>query len=301
MLLFDNFHAWSQQVAQHNEPPWKAVLDYEVFQKDRTEAEIWEKLAQAYAVMKDAVTTGLERDMTSVSGMISNGAKKVKECKVHVLGPEFHMLVYNTLSAKELNACMGRVVAAPTAGASGIMPGVLTTFEAIHKPPKRTLYEAMLVAAGVALIIENRASIAGAVGGCQAETGTAAAMGAAAITYALGGDMGMILESVAITIMNMLGLICDPVAGLVEIPCVKRNASASVIAFSSAQIALAGDTAGIPVDEVVDAMGEVGASMEIQYKETALGGLAATPTGQAIAERVLKNEAESLETEDEPV
>lgn len=301
MLLFDNFFAWSQQVTENNEAPWKAVLDYEMHQRERTEAEIWEKLEQAYAVMKDAVETGLERDMISVSGMISNGAKKVKECKVQVLGPEFHMLVYNTLSAKELNACMGRVVAAPTAGASGIMPGVLTTLEAVHKPEKRTLHEAMLIAAGVALIIENRASIAGAVGGCQAETGTAAAMGAAAITYALGGDMDMILESVSVTIMNMLGLICDPVAGLVEIPCVKRNASASVIAFSSAQIALAGDTAGIPVDEVVDAMGEVGASMEIQYKETALGGLAATPTGQAIAERVLKNEAESIESEEETV
>ncbi|MEZ4686112.1 MAG: L-serine ammonia-lyase, iron-sulfur-dependent, subunit alpha [Bacteroidia bacterium] len=301
MLLFDNFSAWSQQVSQNNEPPWKAVLDYEIFQKDRNEDEIWEKLAQAYAVMKDAVQTGLDRDMTSVSGMISNGAKKVRDCKVQVLGPEFHMLVYNTLAAKELNACMGRVVAAPTAGASGIMPGVLTTLEAIHKPEKRTLYEAMLIAAGVALIIENRASISGAVGGCQAETGTAAAMGAAAITYALGGDMDMILESVSVTIMNMLGLICDPVAGLVEIPCVKRNASASVIAFSSAQIALAGDQAGIPVDEVVDAMGEVGASMEVQYKETALGGLAATPTGQAIAERVLKNEAESMEAEEETV
>ena len=251
--------------------------------------------------MIDAVNTGLERDMTSLSGMISNGAKKVRDCKIQVLGPEFHRLVYNTLSAKELNACMGRVVAAPTAGASGIMPGVLSTIEAIHKPEKRTLYEAMLIAAGVALIIENRASISGAVGGCQAETGTAAAMGAAAIVYILGGDMDMILESVAITIMNMLGLICDPVAGLVEIPCVKRNASASVIAFSSAQIALAGDTAGIPVDEVVDVMGEVGASMEVKYKETAMGGLAATPTGMAISNRVLKHDAESIEIEEETV
>ncbi|MFK7969792.1 MAG: L-serine ammonia-lyase, iron-sulfur-dependent, subunit alpha [Bacteroidia bacterium] len=300
-LLFNSFSDWSDHVQNTDEPVWHAVMEYEKFQKDRSEAEIWEKLAQAYAVMIDAVQTGLERDMTSLSGMISNGAKKVKDCKVQVLGPEFHMLVYNTLSAKELNACMGRVVAAPTAGASGIMPGVLSTMEAIHKPSKRTLYESMLVAAGVALIIENRASISGAVGGCQAETGTAAAMGAAAIVYCLGGDMNMILESVSITIMNMLGLICDPVAGLVEIPCVKRNASASVIAFSSAQIALAGDSAGIPVDEVVDVMGEVGASMEVKYKETAMGGLAATPTGQDIASRVLKHAAESMEEEEETV
>jgi len=155
----------------------------------------------------------------------------------------------------------------------------------------------MLVAAGIALIIEQRASISGAVGGCQAETGTAAAMGAGAIVYALGGSVEQIFESVAITIMNMLGLICDPVAGLVEIPCVKRNGSASVIAFASAQMALAGDSAVIPVDEVIDAMGEVGASMEEKYKETALGGIADTPTARKIEARVLVQEAEEAEQE----
>jgi len=286
-VLFDSFEEWQQYLAQKEESLWQPVLDYEVRERNRPEKEIWEKLAQAYAVMKDAVHTGLERDMQSLSGMIDNGAKKVRDCEISVLGKEFQMLLVNALSAKEVNSCMGRVVAAPTAGASGIMPGVLTTMESLHQIPKRKLYESMLISAGIALIIEKRASIAGSVGGCQAETGTAAAMGAGAIVYMLGGNLAQIFEAVAITIMNMLGLICDPVAGLVEVPCVKRNGSAAVIAFASAQIALAGDSAVIPVDEVIDAMGEVGASMEDKYKETALGGIASTPTAQAIAEKVL--------------
>ncbi|MEL6650613.1 MAG: L-serine ammonia-lyase, iron-sulfur-dependent, subunit alpha [Bacteroidota bacterium] len=294
-VLFDSFTEWKTYLDAHQQAVWQPVLDYEVRERNRPEKEIWEKLAQAYAVMKDAVATGFERDMQSLSGMINNGAKKVRDCQVSVLGPEFQMLIANALSAKEVNSCMGRVVAAPTAGASGIMPGVLTTMESLHKIPKQKLYEGMLVAAGIALIIEKRASIAGSVGGCQAETGTAAAMGAGAAVYMLDGTMEQILEAIAITIMNMLGLICDPVAGLVEVPCVKRNGSASVIAFASAQIALAGDRAGIPVDEVIDAMGEVGASMEEKYKETALGGIAATPTAQKIAERVLVKEVEEGE------
>lgn len=295
-ILFNSFSEWKEYLEAHNVPIWKPVLEYEITQKGRTENEIWQKLDQAYAVMKDAVKTGLEKDMTSISGMINNGAKKVKDCKVSVLGENFQKLLYYTLAAKELNSCMGRIVAAPTAGASGIMPGVLTTLSEIHPDiPKQKILEGMLVSAGIALIIEKRASISGAVGGCQAETGTAAAMGAGAIVYCLGGDLEQIFESVAITIMNMLGLICDPVAGLVEVPCVKRNASASVIAFASAQIALAGDSAIIPVDEVIDAMGEVGASMETQYKETALGGIANTPTAREIEKKVLVQVVEEAE------
>ncbi|MEM6802849.1 MAG: L-serine ammonia-lyase, iron-sulfur-dependent, subunit alpha [Bacteroidota bacterium] len=291
-ILFDNFEEWKSYSFLKDAKPYVAVLEYEMEQRGKTEEEIWDKLAQAYAVMKDAVHTGLSADMRSISGMINNGAKKVRDCKISVLGKEFQQLLSYSIAAKEVNSCMGRVVAAPTAGASGIMPGVLVMIEELHDIPKRKLWESMLVAAGIALIIEQRASIAGAVGGCQAETGTAAAMGAGAIVYALGGDIDQIFEAVAITIMNMLGLICDPVAGLVEIPCVKRNGSASVIAFASAQMALAGDSAVIPVDEVIDAMGEVGASMEEKYKETALGGIADTPMARKIEAKVLIQEAE---------
>jgi L-serine dehydratase len=189
---------------------------------------------------------------------------------------------------------MGRIVAAPTAGASGIMPGVLFTLQEIHQLDDDKIIQAMLLAAGTALIMEQKASIAGAVGGCQAETGTAAAMGAAAIVFCLGGTTDQIFNAVAITIQCMLGLVCDPVAGLVEVPCIVRNASAAAIANSAAQIAIADVSSVIPVDEVVEAMGEIGASMEARYKETAQGGLAATKTGQAIARKVLIHDIEIL-------
>ena len=296
-VLFDSFNEWISHCSAAKVPLWQPVLEYERDEKGRPEEEIWAKLAQALAVMKDAVKTGLNEDMASISGMIDNGAKKVMASKVHVLGEDFTKLVAYTLAAKEVNSCMGRVVAAPTAGASGIMPGILTMLQEYHQLPNEEIYKGMLVSAGIALIIEKRASIAGAVGGCQAETGTAAAMGAGAITFCLGGTPEMIFESVAVTLMNMLGLVCDPVAGLVEVPCVKRNASGSVIAFSSAQIALAGDSAVIPVDEVVDAMGEVGQAMEDRYKETAMGGIANTPTAREIEKRVLVNEAEIVDEE----
>jgi len=298
-VLFDSFEEWGTHLSQSAEAVWKPVLDYEILEMGREEADIWARVAQTHAVMKDAVATGLSEDMRSISGMIDNGGKKVAKTPVSVLGKEFQLLVSNTLAAKELNSCMGRVVAAPTAGASGIMPGILTTLQQLHDLPDQKIQEGMLVSAGIALIIERRASIAGAVGGCQAETGTAAAMGAGAIVYALGGDYKMIFDSVAITVMNMLGLICDPVAGLVEIPCVKRNASGSVIAFAAAQMALAGDSPVIPVDEVIDAMGEVGQAMEEKYKETALGGIANTPTAREIENRVLVSEAETWTEEEQ--
>ncbi|MEO0896943.1 MAG: L-serine ammonia-lyase, iron-sulfur-dependent, subunit alpha [Bacteroidota bacterium] len=293
-ILFESFSEWKAFCEQKSLPTWQPVMIYEQELRGREENEIWARLEQTYAVMKDAVQTGLEQDMRSLSGMVDNGAKKVHQSPISVLGPQFKMLLSYALSAKEVNSCMGRVVAAPTAGASGIMPGVLVTMEEIHELDKQTLYESMLVAAGIALIIEQRASIAGAVGGCQAETGTAAAMGAGAIVYALGGNLDQVFEAVGITIMNMLGLVCDPVAGLVEIPCIKRNGSAAVIAFASAQMALAGDRAMIPVDEIVDAMGEVGSAMEVRYKETALGGIANTPTAREIEKRVLIQEAEEV-------
>jgi L-serine dehydratase len=297
-ILFDSFEEWRHDCAERHLPAWMPVMEYEIAQKGRTEEQIWLGVAHAYRVMCEAIETGLTHDMVSYSGMINNGAKKIKNCTINVLDDNFRKLIYRTIAAKELNSCMGRIVAAPTAGASGIMPGIMYHLQDTHQLPDRTIHEAMLVAAGVALIIEKRASIAGAVGGCQAETGTAAAMGSAAIVYSLGGSVDQMFEAVAITIMNMLGLICDPIAGLVEVPCVKRNASAAVIAFASAQIALAGDSAIVPVDEVIDVMGEVGESMETRYKETALGGLAATPTGQAIAARVLNPKAETLQPED---
>ncbi|MCW5910014.1 MAG: L-serine ammonia-lyase, iron-sulfur-dependent, subunit alpha [Cyclobacteriaceae bacterium] len=296
-FLFDSFEGWKVYCTDKKKSIIEVVLEYELEQKGRTEKQIWEGLGKAWEVMKDAVQTGLTEDMTSRSGMINNGAKKVYRHDQTVLSKEFQNLIARALAAKEVNSCMGRIVAAPTAGASGIMPGVLYTLQEIHHIEDKKILEAMLLAAGIALIMEQKASIAGAVGGCQAETGTAAAMGAGAIVYCLGGDIDQIFNAVAITVQCMLGLVCDPVAGLVEVPCVVRNASAAAIANSSAQIALANVSSVIPVDEVIDAMGEIGASMETRYKETALGGLAATKTGQAISKKVLIRDIEILPDE----
>jgi L-serine dehydratase len=296
-FLFESFEGWKKYCTTKKMSLPEVVLEYERKQKNRTDQEIWDGLANAWSVMKDAVHTGLEEEMTSRSGMINNGAKKVYRYPKAVLSKEFQNLISRALAAKEVNSCMGRIVAAPTAGASGIMPGVLYTLQEIHQIDDKKILEAMLIAAGIALIMEQKASISGAVGGCQAETGTAAAMGAGAIVYCLDGNIEQIFNGVAITVQCMLGLVCDPVAGLVEVPCVVRNASAAAIANSSAQIALADVSSVIPVDEVIEAMGEIGASMETRYKETALGGLAATKTGQAIAKKVLIHDIEMLPDE----
>lgn len=296
-MLFNDFVSWKNYCEENKTSLFIPVLNYEIEQKGRTEEQIWDGLRKAYSVMKEAVETGLSEEMKSRSGMIQNGAKKVYENPVSVLSPDFQKLISRALAAKEVNSCMGRIVAAPTAGASGILPGVLYTLQEIHSLDDEKVLEGLLVGAGIALIIERNASLAGAVGGCQAETGSAAAMASGAIVHCLGGNIDQVFNAVGITIQCMLGLVCDPVAGLVEVPCVVRNASAAAIANSSAQIALSDVNAVIPVDECVMAMGEIGQSMEARYKETALGGLAATPTGQAIAKKVLIHDIEMLPDE----
>ena len=300
-LLFDSFKDWQTHCETNNEPLYKSVLEYEKELRGKSETQIFENLSKAFGVMKDAVETGLKEEMISRSGMINNGAKKVYRYPTPVLSLEFQHLIARALAAKEVNSCMGRIVAAPTAGASGILPGTLYTLQEIHGIEEQKILEGLLVSAGIALIIEQNASLAGAVGGCQAETGSAAAMASGAMVYCLGGDINQVFGAVAITIQCMLGLVCDPVAGLVEVPCVVRNASAAAIAFSSAQISLANVSAVIPVDECVAAMGEIGQSMESRYKETALGGLAATGTGQQISKRVLIHDIEMLDDEDESI
>ncbi len=296
-LLFDNFAAWAAHCAATGEPLWQPVLAYEMEQKGRSEEAIWAGVAAAYNVMREAVQTGLQADMTSRSGMVNNGAKRIAASPVTVLSPEFKMLIQRSVGAKEVNSCMGRVVAAPTAGASGILPGTLTTLQELHNLPDRTIHEGLLIAAGVALIIETNASLSGAVGGCQAETGSAAAMAAAAIVSCLGGTVNQAFAAVAVTLQCMLGLVCDPVAGLVEVPCIVRNASAAAIAFAAAQIGIAGVDPVIPVDQCVQALNEVSESMETRYKETALGGLANTPRARQIEQRVLVQDIKILPDE----
>jgi L-serine dehydratase len=218
--LFESFKGWKNYCEEKQVSLVQSVVEYEIEQKNTSEDKIWAGLSHAYSVMKDAVKTGLEEDMQSRSGMINNGAKRVFNHPLSVLSPDFQRLIARALAAKEVNSCMGRVVAAPTAGASGILPGTLVTLQEIHQLEDRQILEGLLVGAGIALIIEEKASLAGAVGGCQAETGSAAAMASGAIVHCLGGTTDQVFNAVAVTIQCMLGLVCDPVAGLVEVPCV---------------------------------------------------------------------------------
>lgn len=216
--------------------------------------------------------------------MTGGRARRLASGGDSLIAPAFRGLMARAIATLEVNARMGLIVAAPTAGAAGIVPSVLLTMAESRGWSEDQMVDGMLVAGGVGAIIAHRASLAGAGGGCQAETGSAAAMASAAVTHLEGGTSEQVGESIALTIQGMLGLICDPVAGLVEIPCAYRNATAAVQAVAAAEMALAGLDFPIPVDEVLDVMGEVGRKMDVRYRETALGGLATTPTGQRIAE-----------------
>jgi L-serine dehydratase len=179
---------------------------------------------------------------------------------------------------------MGLIVAAPTAGAAGVLPAILFSVSDFLDLDDDQLVDGMLVAGGVGGVIAHRASLAGAEGGCQAETGTAAAMGAAAVAYLGGGSNDQVGTAVALSLQGMLGLICDPIGGLVEIPCIYRNASAAMQAIAAAEMALAGLDFPVPADEVIDVMGEIGRKMPTEYRETALGGLAATPSARRLVQ-----------------
>ncbi|MCS7081885.1 MAG: L-serine ammonia-lyase, iron-sulfur-dependent, subunit alpha [Bacteroidota bacterium] len=287
MPVFERFREWFVYCEREGIDLAESMVRYEMELKGRSREEIYARLDRALGVMEEAVQKGLEQQMRSRSGLLGDWGKRVARSRVSILGPQVTAVIARALAAKEVNACMGRIVAAPTAGSSGILPAMLTVLMQEHNIPRRRILDGLLVAAGIALIIERRAGIAGAVAGCQAETGSAAAMGAGAVVYLLGGSTEQIGNAVAIALQCLLGLICDPVAGLVEVPCVVRNASGALVGFAAAEMALAGVPSVIPVDEVVDVLAELGQAMDARYKETALGGLATTPTGRAIAQQVL--------------
>ena len=225
----------------------------------------------------------------AVSGLVGGDGMKMRQYCFRgeaMSGGYISEVITEALSMAESNACMCRIVAAPTAGACGVMPAVLLPLCKYEKLTQHQILEALYVASGIGAVIAHRACIAGASGGCQAEIGTASAMAAGALVALRGGTGEQIGHAVAMALKNLMGLICDPVAGLVEVPCVKRNVVGSVNAVSCADMALAGVESRIPVDEVIDCMGEVGRRMPMEMRETALGGLAATPTGKAVKERM---------------
>jgi L-serine dehydratase len=256
---------------------------------------IRQRILETLAVMEGAVDQGLALDEDSPSGMTGGRARRLSANAPGFFGSAFADMLARAIATLEVNARMGLIAAAPTAGAAGVVPAVLLTLRGTRGWSSEDLVRGLLVAGGVGAVIAQRASIAGAGGGCQAETGSAAAMAAAAVAYLEGGTREQVGQAIALTLQGMLGLICDPVAGLVEIPCAYRNASAAVQAVAAAEMALAGLDFPITADEVIDVMGEVGRKMDVRYRETALGGLAATPSGQRIAERAGMSELVQLQ------
>lgn len=253
----------------------------------RTRAEVEHALARALEVMRGAVERGLPGDLKSVSGLVGGDAARMSHAVGPLAGSVFTDVLAAALAVQEVNAAMGVIVAAPTAGGAGVLPGVLLGL-AKHRPATdNQLIRALATAGLVGAVVAVRASLSGAEGGCQAETGAAAGMAAAAGVELLGGSPTEAAHAVALTMQGTLGLVCDPLGGLVEVPCVYRNATGGAIALAGIEMALAGIRFPIPVDEVIDTMGEIGRTMDVRYRETAGGGLAATPTGRRLAKERL--------------
>lgn len=256
----------------------------------RSREDILELMDRNLTVMEQSVAEGVA-GVTSVTGLTGGDAKRMNDYLLagdFLSGEVILNAVRNAIGVNEVNAKMGLVCATPTAGSAGVVPGVLMACRERLKMSRQAQLDFLFVAGAFGLVMANNASISGAEGGCQAEIGSASAMAAAALVSAKGGSAEESAQAVAITLKNMMGLICDPVAGLVEVPCVKRNALGSSQAFISADMALAGIKSVIPADEVVEAMYQVGRQMPTIFKETAEGGLAMTPTGQRLAKEILK-------------
>lgn len=259
----------------------QVVIEREVEISEISEAEVRKKMQETLNVMRDSIKPALTEDIKSMSGLTGGDAKLVDQARKEgksLVGDLFSRIIANTLAVSELNAAMGKIVACPTAGSCGIMPGALLTLAAEHDFEENEIIEALFVASGFGMVIAKQASVSGAAGGCQAECGSASAMTAAAITYLMGGSKQAVASAAAMALKNLLGLVCDPVAGLVEVPCIKRNAIGSSNAVTAAEMALAGVESVIPVDEVITAMKEVGDSLPESLKETSCGGLAVTTT-----------------------
>jgi L-serine dehydratase len=265
----------------------EVMIEYEVRKTGKSREQVLDGVRKILNVMIESVNNGLTRDVKSPSGLLNNFAKRVYNARVNVLTLNFQKAIARAMAVSEVNACMGRIAAAPTAGSSGIMPAVITTMMEEHGISEDKAIEGLLVASAIGLLIVKNASVAGSEAGCMGETGSAAAMGASAIVYLLGGDNKQIESAACFAIQGAMGLVCDPIAGLVEIPCIFRNAIGVANAFTSAQIALSGVESIVPLDEVILAMNEVAELMSPKLKETAQGGLANTKTAREIQRRFL--------------
>jgi L-serine dehydratase len=266
----------------------EVALATEARDQGRPVAEIRAALQRALDVMRSAIEKGIVGDLYSASGLVGGDAAKLRNSTSGPLAQTpFRDVLTRALAVQEVNAAMGVIVAAPTAGGAGILPAILTGLAKAKTVSDAKVVDGLATAGLIGAVVAERASLSGAEGGCQAETGAAAGMAAGAATEMLGGTPSQVGHAVALTMQGTLGLVCDPLGGLVELPCVFRNATGSAIALAGIEMALAGITFAIPVDEVIDVMGEIGREMDVRYRETAGGGLAATPTGRRLAKERL--------------
>ncbi|HEY5220160.1 MAG TPA: L-serine ammonia-lyase, iron-sulfur-dependent, subunit alpha [Gemmatimonadaceae bacterium] len=264
------------------------ALETESRDQGRPVQEIRDALHRALVVMRGAVERGMPGDLRSASGLVGGDAAKLRNGPPGPLADTpFRDVLARALAVQEVNAAMGVIVAAPTAGGAGVLPAVLTGLAAARSISDDQVVDALATAGLIGAVVAERASLSGAEGGCQAETGAAAGMAAGAATEMLGGSPAQVGHAVALAQQATLGLICDPLGGLVELPCVFRNATGAAIALAAVEMAIAGIEFVIPVDEVIDVMGEIGREMDVRYRETAGGGLAATPTGRRLAKERL--------------
>lgn len=274
--------------ASENKDIFEVVLDSDCTDRGVSREASLEKMHALYAAIRRA-QEGYDPALHSASGMVGGDGAKMREYVQKgktICGDYIGQVIAQALEMGESNACMKCIVAAPTAGSCGVLPAVLLPYQAREGLDDDAMVRAMYIAGAIGQVVATKASIAGAAGGCQAEIGTASAMGAAALCYLGGGSAQAVCHAAAIAIKSMLGLVCDPIAGLVEVPCVKRNAAGAMIAMSSADMALAGIRSAVPPDEVILAMREVGDKMDVSLKETGVGGVAGTPFGQKIAEKM---------------
>ncbi len=268
-------------------PISEAAVRMELEREEMDRDGIMQEMQINLEVMRESIREGLEEQQTSITGLMGEDADKLMAYTDNaVMGREMTRIVASAMAVTEVNASMGRIVAAPTAGASGILPAVLIQYGDAHDLSEEQLIAGLCNAGAIGMIIARNASIAGASGGCQAETGSAAAMAASALTELRGGTPQMCLHAAAIALKNVMGLVCDPVAGLVECPCIKRNAIGAANAVLCSDMVMAGIESIIPFDEVVTSMRNVGRMMNPDLRETARGGLAATPTAQRIAAKI---------------
>lgn len=291
MISYDSIQELADKAKKKGKMISELVLEDQALQMERSQEELMEEMRKSLQVMAEAATKGLTSVSKSASGLSGGDANKMRQsvnAGRSLSGKVLSETLAKALAIAEVNACMGRIVAAPTAGSCGIIPAVLLTLKEENDLSENQVVMSLFTAAGLGMVIAKKASISGAEGGCQAECGSAAAMAAAAAVELMGGTPQMSAHACAMALKSVLGLVCDPVAGLVEVPCVKRNASGAANALIAAEMALAGIESTIPVDEVIGAMKAIGDAMPKSLKETAEGGLADTPTGKKIARDILR-------------